>query len=338
MARPSRWLFLVLLILFSSGCLYYGQSGLERPAPRQYLNNPTAELRQKIYFDYTPLAEDPEIVKITDKGAYEVRKLHFPTHTAYFYDPKRPIPAPGVVVLPISNGNYHADQMASYFASHGFACLRFKTRKEILGASKDEEPLNAFENNLRAYVTDILQGIDWLSAHPKVDADRLGLVGISLGALTGSIVSGLDPRIKASVYMLGGGDLTGILLSSKEKSVRRIRESLKKREGITPQEIQQIINTRLRPLEPLIYADRQDPSRILMINALLDQVIKRKYTRALWKAYGKPSMIEVPTGHYSSMIFLPYAKHKALQHFQKLLGVDPAISSRSIPLKGPSSD
>ena len=121
--------------------------------------------------------------------------------------------------------------MAEYLASNGYACLRFKTRKEILRVYLTEDPLNAFESRLKAYIEDILQGVDWLSSHPAVDEGQIGLVGISLGAITGSIVSGIDSRIKASVFILGGGDFAGILSSSTERSIVRVRRSIEKKEG-----------------------------------------------------------------------------------------------------------
>ena len=314
-----HWLILLILINFSSGCLYYGQP-IHDPvtAPRDIDYPPTLNYLKE-YFKYLRLTEDPEVLQTHKESSYTVQKLRFPTHKAYLYLPTKPVPAPGIVVLPISNGNYHAENMARFLASRGFACLRFKTRKEILGKSKGPEPLKAFENNFRSYIVDILQGIDWMSGHPKIDSERIGLVGISLGAIAGSIVTGLDPRVKASVLMLGGGDLNGILLSSNEKSVRRVRESLEKNKGLSIKEIKEVLNKQLYPFEPMIYAIRRDPSRILMINAYLDQVIRREHTLALWEAFGQPSMILVPAGHYSALLFLPYAKQKTLEHFQKLL-------------------
>ena len=321
MKRFEIQLILLLISILSSGCLYHTQSG---PEPK--IAHADSVSRSSVpppgdYFKYTPLSEDPEIIKAKDEGDYTVQKLRFPTHTAYLYLPKQDLPAPGVIVLPISNGNYHSEQMATYLASNGLAALRFKTRKGILAKTKNgDRPLDEFEQNLRSYIVDILQGVDWMIKHPKIDGDRVGLVGISLGAITGSIVMGVEPRIKAGVLILGGGNLSGILMSSEEKSVRRVRESMKKHQGLSPEQIEERLRTQLHQLEPTHYADGQDPSQILMINAYLDKVIKRKYWKTLWKALGKPLLIELPTGHYTSILFLPYAKSKTLEHFQGLLG------------------
>ena len=303
-----------------SGCLYYGQNHISptsfSPAP----TNESFQIRTKEYFVDPERSGQPELIETNRDKDYIVQKLRFPGFTAYFYDPAESKPSPGIIVLPISNGNYHAERMAEYLASNGYACLRFKTRKEILRVYQTEDPLNAFESRLKAYIQDILQGLDWLSAHPAVDEGQIGLVGLSLGAITGSIVSGIDSRIKASVFILGGGDFAGILSSSKERSVIRVRRSIEKKEGLTRRQVEEKLSQELHLFDPIRYARREDPSRILMINALLDQVIKRKYTLSLWEAWGKPPMIQLPTGHYLAILFLPYAKHKTLQHFDRLFG------------------
>jgi hypothetical protein len=73
-------------------------------------------------------------------------------------------------------------------------------------------------------------------------------------------------------------------------------------------------------VDPLTYASRLDPNRTLMIEGYFDHVIKRRYAMALWKAAGKPSMVMLPTGHYSAALFFDYAQRLALVHFQKVFG------------------
>lgn len=314
----SGRVFLIVFALFASGCLYHGQHRPVLNALHQDRIPPRPSEPGHEYFQYRPLTEDPETLATHEAGSYDVQTLRFPTHTAYLYLPKGNRPGPGVVVLPISNGDFLTEHMADYLASHGYVALRFKTRKRIL-AKPDGDPLEAFEKNLREYIEDILQATDWMTRHPRIDPDRIGLVGISLGAVSGSIVMGIEPRIKAGVLILGGGDLTGVLLSSEEKSVRRIRDTLKKRDGLSTREIRERINAKLHRLEPTHYARPNHPERILMINAYLDDVIKPEHTKVLWKAFGKPELIQVPAGHYSAILFLPYAEHKTLEHFNHLL-------------------
>lgn len=304
-----------LLLTFLSGCLYYGQYGPRTsPSVSSHPVDPG-------YFDYAKEPPSPRLISTSDRGGYTIQKLLFPTHTAFLYLPHGVTRAPAVVVLPISNGNYHAKQMAHYLADYGFICLRFQSRGEAFFAARNSEnTTEEFERFLKTYVVDVLQGIDGLTVHPLVDRERIGVVGISMGAIIGTIVTGVDSRVKAGVFLLAGGDLTRILFSSKEPSILAVRKRMEDQEDLTKEEIRQEVAMRLRHLDPLTYADRVDPRTILMINAYFDRVIKRRYTMALWKALGKPPMVQLPTGHYSAALFFNYAEEKTLAHFQKVLG------------------
>lgn len=309
-----------LLLTFSSGCLYYGQYG-PRPSPiPRTAWEPTPPVDPG-YFDYAKEPPSPRLISTSDRGGHTVQKLLFPTHTAFLYLPHGVTRAPAVVVLPISNGNYHAKQMAHYLAANGFVCLRFQSRGEAFFAVRNSEnPIEEYERFLKTYVLDVLQGIDWLTVHPSVDSKRIGVVGISMGAMIGTIATGVDPRVKAGVFLLAGGDLTGILFSSKEPSILAVRKRMEDQEDLTREEIQREVAMRLRHLDPVSYANRVDPRTVLMINAYFDRVIKRRYTMALWKALGKPPMVQLPTGHYSAALFFNYAEHRAATHFQRVLG------------------
>src|SRR5438067_5054764 len=47
----------------------------------------------------------------------------------------------------------------------------------------------------------------WLREQPSVDPERIGTVGISLGAVVAHLAMGTDDRLGAGVALLGGGNL-----------------------------------------------------------------------------------------------------------------------------------
>jgi cephalosporin-C deacetylase-like acetyl esterase len=53
-------------------------------------------------------------------------------------------------------------------------------------------------------VKDAQRSIDFLESRKDIDKDRTGFYGISLGAYNGTILTAIDPRLKASV-LVGGG-------------------------------------------------------------------------------------------------------------------------------------
>ncbi|MFX6949707.1 acyl-CoA thioester hydrolase/BAAT C-terminal domain-containing protein, partial [Acinetobacter baumannii] len=52
--------------------------------------------------------------------------------------------------------------------------------------------------------------LDTFTTNRRVDPGRIGVFGASLGAITGSLVAAADPRIKASVLIVGSGNLSGM--------------------------------------------------------------------------------------------------------------------------------
>ncbi len=53
-------------------------------------------------------------------------------------------------------------------------------------------------------VIDWRRGIDYLESRPDIDASRLGLLGSSMGTMYGSILTAVEQRIDAAVFVVGG--------------------------------------------------------------------------------------------------------------------------------------
>lgn len=61
-------------------------------------------------------------------------------------------------------------------------------------------------------VANSIRSISWLSSRPEVDANRIGIVGISMGSIVCSVVGGLDERLAFVVpqYIGGNTDLGNV--------------------------------------------------------------------------------------------------------------------------------
>jgi dienelactone hydrolase len=57
-------------------------------------------------------------------------------------------------------------------------------------------------------ITDIMQGVSYLSQRPDVDAKRIAIIGYSMGSFLSTIAGAVDPRIHA-LLVSAGGDLDG---------------------------------------------------------------------------------------------------------------------------------
>jgi dienelactone hydrolase len=305
--------FLLGLSLDLAGCVYYGPQNVRRESPPIPSIDPD-------YFHTDPSPAPPRILSREVHDGYTIEKLQFQHHVAFLYVPDQIQTAPVIIIHPITQGDYFTERMALYFTRAGFISLRFKSHGHLMLAKNSGDPLTRFESLLKDDVMDVMEGVDWLDGQPFVDRQRIGIIGVSMGAIISSVAVGADPRIRAGVFILGGGDLAGILLSSSEPTVVSLRNQFKKEENFSPDELRAEVERRLRNVDPLTYASRLDPKRTLMIEGYFDHVIKRRYAMALWKAAGKPSMVMLPTGHYSAALFFDYAQHLALIHFQKVFG------------------
>ena len=79
------------------------------------------------------------------------------------------------------------------------------------GSSRSWPVYRAFAQRAAKTVNETRRLIDYLSAHPDIDPQRIYLVGASYGAVTGSIVMAKDKRLRAGVLVYGGGDYRKLL-------------------------------------------------------------------------------------------------------------------------------
>lgn len=270
----------------------------------------------------------PIFEKEEDKGTYIIHRMTYHSVgdpkgevVTFFYSPKGYKKSPPIVILPITKGDYYTEHFANYFAGYGFFILRFQSRGDLVKVTKKgREALEEFKDHIRFYVIDIIRGIDWLQSQPGVDVQRIGILGISQGAIIGSLVTGLDPRIRSGAFLLGGGGLAGILLTSEEGSIIQIRENILKSSEIPEKSFYQEANNVLSMVDPLTYAGCIKPLNVVLVDALFDRVIRSAYADQLWEKMGRPARIQIPTGHYTSALFLPYVRVKIFNHFEETLG------------------
>lgn len=146
-------------------------------------------------------------------------------------------------------------------------------------------------DTMRQAVLDTMRLVDWLQAQPQVASDRMGIVGISLGAIVSALVLGVEERLQAGVLVLGGANLAHILWRS--PLTMNIRAELRsKRVGY------ERLREEMQSVEPLHYLRGQYGERVLMVNGRYDLVIPREDAIALRQALGEGPILWLNTGHY----------------------------------------
>ena len=134
---------------------------------------------------------------------------------------------------------------------------------------------------------DVRRGLDFLQTRPEIDGKRVGLAGVSLGAIIGTVVSGVEPRLKAAVLISGGGDWGLILrtLSARSATVGGRDTSAFKKTDFAQ------LSVLLAPEDPLTFAPHIAPRPVLMLGGRRDTTIVPQAQSELFEALKQPKQI-----------------------------------------------
>ena len=186
------------------------------------------------YFEMLGLSPLPEktplkaaVTGTLDRGDVTIDKLHFQSRpglyvTGNLYRPQgntKKLPAI-LYVCGHSNkgrdGNKTAFQdHGMWFASNGYICLIIDTLQlgEIAGKHHGTYNLNRWWWQARGYTPagvecwNGVRAIDYLVSRPDVDAERIGVTGISGGGAATIWIAAADERVKVAVPVSGMSDL-----------------------------------------------------------------------------------------------------------------------------------
>ncbi|MBP3958956.1 prolyl oligopeptidase family serine peptidase [Gemmata sp. G18] len=170
-----------------------------------------------------------------ERGDVAIEKLHYQSKpglyvTANLYRPKSANPDrkdgggtkfPAILYVCGHSGRGRDGNKTAFqdhgmwFASNGYVCLVVDTLQlgEIAGKHHGTYNLNRFWWHSRGYTPagvecwNGIRGIDYLCSLPFVDAEKIGVTGISGGGATTNWVAAADDRVKVAVPVSGVSDL-----------------------------------------------------------------------------------------------------------------------------------
>ncbi len=213
--------------------------------------------------------------------------------------PKDAGEAPPVVILLHGYGGDKEDliEAAGPLAQRGYAAAsidaQYHGERRREGRNMYSADSNMTINAFVQTVVDVRRLIDHLETRDDVDASRIGLVGASMGALLGTIVSGVEERIDVPVLVVGGGNMSIMLAESQLSRVIEIRALLEE-EGRTVEEVA----VELECIDPINFVANISPRPLLMINGLKDDIVPVASNRALYAKADRPKRIVwYDTGH-----------------------------------------
>jgi pimeloyl-ACP methyl ester carboxylesterase len=219
-------------------------------------------------------------------------------HCEYFR-PIGPEKSPGVIVLHILGGDFELSRAFCQALSHRGAAALF-VKMPYYGPRRPPgqnrrmiavDPRDTVAGMTQA-ILDIRRAVAWLGAQEEIDAERLGVFGISLGGITGALAATAEPRLTNVCLLLAGGDIGQVGWESPE--LAGVRKAWLDQGG-TREEFFALMSQ----IDPAAYGENVRGRRILMLNAERDEVIPKSCTESLWKSFGEPEIEWYPGGHYS---------------------------------------
>lgn len=211
-------------------------------------------------------------------------------------------PFPAAVVLDILQGNALISRgEAMWLAQHGVAGLvvymaHYGPRRPP-GSSVRFLSMNISHSleSVRQTVLDVRCAIAWLASRKEIDAERLGIVGTSLGSFVSAITAANEPRIKNVCLLLTGG---GLVDAFYDHPLAKPYTPLIDLVGGKA-----TMKLLIAPVDPLTYAKQLKQKNLLMICASRDDVVPPVAARRLWEATGRQQIIWVDGTHVGAGFF-----------------------------------
>jgi dienelactone hydrolase len=261
-------------------------------------------------------------VEARTRAHFVVRQLELPSPE----DPDKPIffeyydvdgdaRTPVIMLLPIFNGQLAIPRyFARHFANEGLAAVVVTRGRDPLGALT--EPEETVQGNLRDY----RRVLDWVEQQPELDASRIGLFGVSLGAMDAVLLTALDSRVNALVIAMAGGDLEYLLANTNYRPVARTIADMAESLGTSREALGAQLEAAIK-LDPLAVAPYIDAERVFMILTRTDAIIPFEAQERLRAELGSPEALYLATGHRLSVVFFPKLRNAAFEFFSRRFGL-----------------
>jgi dienelactone hydrolase len=273
------------------------------------------------------LVDDDEPLRA--RARFTVRQLSVPLAAANsdeirfeYYDVGGTQRTPVIVLLPIFNGQPLVSRFfARFFANQGWAAVVVDRKNDPLEAF--EKPEETIRGNLGEY----RRVLDWIEQQPEIDSSRIGVFGVSLGAMDAVMLTALDERVDALVIAMAGGDLAYVMTNTRYRPVARTIDELAADEGVSREALREELARRI-VTDPLTLAPYVDAQRVLMILTRTDAIVPFEAQQALRESLGAPEAVYLPTGHRPSVLYFPKVRNTAYKFFARQFEAMPVAVAR----------
>lgn len=237
-------------------------------------------------------------------------------HAEYFRPKNATGQVPAVVVLDILQGNALVSRGAAmWLAQNGIAAISvtmpyYGPRRPAQGPRMLTPDVERSVANVRQTVLDCRRAVAYLASRPEVDADRIGVLGTSLGSFMGGLVAAAEPRVHSACLLLGGGGLVDAFYNHPKAQLVALALTAV---GITKDKL----SRQIAPIDPITYADRLKDKSLLLIGASRDDIVPPAAMKRLWEATGRPKIIWLDATHVGAAAYAFQAMNAVIDHIKE---------------------
>ncbi len=245
-------------------------------------------------FNYSPVVEVIKLPKVDCKPQDLEYSTTYPQReTPMNIKAKAFIPAgsqlPVVFMLPSLGGMNQLDQaMGETFCKNNIAAILISTG--LTGLDTDSlVPVTDHDHTYRRAVAAIKGGIVIAGSMPAINIKKIGILGISLGGILGSVAYGVMPEISAGTFLVNGGDVPHILAYSDQSIVIKLRTARMAEQNLqTFEEYEEYLRKNLK-LDPLHFTKLIDTSSTKLFLSRKDLSVPTPKQLEYYEAIGSPS-------------------------------------------------
>ena len=217
-----------------------------------------------------------------------------------YYESERPGPRPLVIVLPPIVGSTVVDRGVSKMLAESGVNVILPEVEDMFSTGKS---LNDVEN----YVSEFLMSLSLLVKSMKeepsyhINPNSIGIFGVSLGAVVGSALVGLDENITHAYLVAGGGNMGEVSLRSDQTMVRTFKSHILSKTGLKEDEWVATVRKTFS-FEPILHAHQARHKKIFMVMCNNDSIIPFENQVQLWNEFGRPERKLSNLSHIGTVI------------------------------------
>jgi pimeloyl-ACP methyl ester carboxylesterase len=308
-----RWWLPAATALLAAGCVTRVPAGAHYRGPALR----PASLEATLDADFGPVVvTDEETVR--ERPGFVVRQVELagtdvgsPPIEFEYYDVRTNVPTPVVMLLPIFNGQLSVTRyFARYFANQGWRAVVVARERDLL------TQVDVLGDAIRANLDQYRRVLDWVEEQHEIDPTRVGIFGISLGAMDAVMLTALDRRVDALFAAMAGGDLAQLMMDTRYRRVARTVDRLLVERGTSRESLLDTMEQRIAT-DPLALAPYVDAQRVLLVMTRNDAIVPFESQEELRESMGEPETLYLPTGHRSSVMYFPLLRSSAFEFFER---------------------